>query len=286
MEAAVSETAAESTRATRDGVKSLLKAQNVLLDYAAKQNAIAFKFVRERMKAEESSPATALVDSVEEIVEGVMAMQRSIVDFGTSRLDREPAAPVADTMEAPAKRSLMTIPFGQLMRKNFEAAVSAQREVLGLVEKQGKLGVKAAEELGRFSAGKTFKSLASMAKESVENVIATQTSLAGLAARQGKDSIGLLADQERPLISKSIARATEEGIDNLHRTQVKLLEIARVVNARVYERAEAPAVSVAEPASTLADRLENGIERLVKTQNDLLDASLRAVNRTAPAARN
>lgn len=284
MEAADSETAVESTRATRDGVKSLLKAQNVLLDYVAEQNAVAFKIVRERMKAKDSSPAAALVDSVEEIVEGVVAMQRSFLGMGEDRLEREPAAD-GEPAEAPAKeRKYPTVPFGQLLRKNFETAVAAQREILGLVEKQGKLGVKAAKEIARFSAGRTFKNLASMAKESVDNVIATETSLADLAAKRSKESIALIADQEKSVISISVARAMEDGIENLHRAQTGLLKIAGDLNAQVYERAESAAGEATGGTSTFADRVESGIERLVKTQNELLDMSLLAVNRTAPAA--
>lgn len=283
METTAAEVPAATKSIARDGVKDLFKVQNVLLDYVAAQNAIAFKFVRERLKTDKASPASSLVDSVEEITEGVMAMQRSLVNYGEERIEREPAA--KETDGEPAKtRNYPTVPFGQLLRKNFEAAVAAQREILGLVEKQGKLGVKAAEEIARFSAGKTFKGLASMAKESVDNVIATQTSLADLAAKRNKESLSLLADQEKPLLPKTIAQAMEEGIDNLHAAQVKLLGIAGEMNARVYERTEAPAEITGEPVSTIAERIENGIEKLVKTQNDLLDASLRAVNRTAPAA--
>lgn len=285
METTAAEVPTASARIARDGVKDLFKVQNVLLDYVAAQNAIAFKFVRDRLKAGEASPAAALVDSVEEITEGVVAMQRSLVDFGEERIEREPVAGEAEAEGEPAKkRSYPTVPFGPLLRKNFEAAVAAQREILGLVEKQGKLGVKAAEEFARFSTGKTFKGLASIAKESVDNVIATQTSLADVAAKQNKESLALLADQERPLFPKTIAHAMDEGIDNLHTAQVKLLEIAGEMNARVYERAETPAKTSGEPVSTFAERIESGIEKLVRTQNDLLDAGLRAVNRTAPTA--
>src|SRR5262245_29307707 len=99
MTTIVLEPAAESkpeasslSRMTREGLRNLLKVQNILLDFAAEQNAIAFKVVRDRIKSEEATPANALVDSVEEILEGIVSMQRSIVDFGTERLDREPAA--------------------------------------------------------------------------------------------------------------------------------------------------------------------------------------------------
>lgn len=283
MEASAFDSATAPSRAVRGGMKDLLKVQNVLLDYVAGQNEIAFKVVRERLNAGEASPAAALVDSAEEIVEGVVAMQRSLVSLGEKRLDRETSAPEADAAEPTKKRTYPTLPFGQLLRKNFEAAVTAQREILGLIEKQGKLSVKAGGEIAKFSAGKTLKNLRAMAKESIDNVIATQTSLADISARQSKENIALLADQEKPLISKSVARAAEEGVENFHRAQVKLLEIAREVNAQAYDRAETPADVAPETASTLADRLESGIERLVKTQNDLLDASLRAVNRTAAA---
>lgn len=289
MDAILTETptkpeALEIGRATREGLKGLLKAQNILLDYANEQNAIAFKAVRERMKAGESSPAAALIDSVEEIFEGVVAMQKSILDFGSDRVNREPEA--QDEAAAPIEkgRSFPKFPFGELLRKNFEASVAAQREVLHLIEKQGKLGVKAVDELSRFAAGKTMRSIAATAKESIENVLATQERLIDIAARQGKESVGLMAGQEKPVISKEMARFAEEGIDNLRRAQTKLIAIAGEMNERVYERAEARAEDSAETsASKIAERLEKGIERMVKTQNEMLDASLRAVNRTAPA---
>ncbi len=283
MEANAVEVPATAPRMVRDGMKNLFKVQNVFLDYVAAQNAIAFKIVRERLKADEASPATSLIDSVEEIAEGVVAMQRSFINLGEDRLEREPAVETPETEEAPAKRNYPAFPFGQLMRKNFEAAVTAQREILGLVEKQGKLGVKAAEEIARFSTGKTLKGLASMAKESVDNVLATQASLSTLAAKQNKENVALIADQEKPLLSKTIARAIEEGIDNLHRAQKNLLDIAGEMNARVYERAEETSQETTEASATLADRMESGIEKIVKAQNDLLDAGLRAVNRKAPA---
>jgi len=273
----------EIGRATREGLKGLLKAQNILLDYANEQNAIAFKVIRERMKAGESSPAAALIDSVEEIFEGVVAMQKSILDLGTDRVSREPEANDEAAAPAEKKRSFPKFPFGELIRKNFEASVAAQREVLHLIEKQGKLGVKAVDELSRFSAGKTMKSIAATAKESIENVLATQERLIDIAARQSKESVGLMADEEKPVISKEMARFAEEGIDNLRRAQTKLIAIAGAMNERVYERAEARAEdSVETSASKIAERLEKGIERMVKTQNEMLDAGLRAVNRTAP----
>lgn len=282
MEASAVEVSATSPRMVRDGMKNLFKVQNVLLDYVAAQNAIAFKIIRERMKADEASPASSLIDSVEEIAEGMVAMQRSFVGLGEDRLEREPAAEATEATETPEK-TRPAFPFGQLMRRNFEAAVSAQREILGLVEKQGKLGVKAAEEIARFSTGKTLKGLASMAKESIDNVLATQASLSTLAAKQNKENIALIADQEKPLLSKTVARALEEGIDNLHRAQKNLLDIAGEMNARVYERAEASSEEATEASSSIADRVESGIEKIVKAQNDLLDAGLRAVNRKTPA---
>ncbi len=277
----------EIGRATREGLKGLLKAQNILLDYANEQNAIAFKAVRERLKAGESSPAAALIDSVEEIFEGVVAMQKSIVDFGTDRVSREPEAKDEKAVEpVEKKRTFPKFPFGELMRKNFEATVAAQREILGLIEKQGKLGVKTADEFSRFSARKTMKTVAAATKESIENMLDTQTRLIDLAARRSKDSIALIADQEKSLISKDLARYAEEGIDNLRRAQTKLIKIAEDMNERAYERVES-VVNESEPAepttSKLAERVQSGIERVIKTQNEMLDASLRAVNRNTPA---
>ena len=59
----------------RDGLKGLLKMQSVLLDFYAEQNAIAFKMVRERVGAAPSAPSTALIDSIEESVENIVAAQ-------------------------------------------------------------------------------------------------------------------------------------------------------------------------------------------------------------------
>lgn len=280
MEATVTEakSATSYRRVTRDGLKGLIQIQNVLLDFAAEQNAIAFKMVRERLKADESTPATALIDSVEEIFEGVVAMQRSILDLGAERVEREPE--IADVEAGPAKekRSMPKVPFAELLRKSFESTIEAQREILGLVEKQGKLGVEAADEFTRFTAGKTLKHLAAKAKQSVDNVIETQSRLVALAARQSKDSIELLTNQDPSLLSREIAKHAEEGIDNLRRAQEKLLEIAHDLNAQTYRESTETDDETVE-ASAFAQRLSSGIERVIKVQNELLDAGLRAANR-------
>ncbi len=280
MEATVTETkpATNYRSVTRDGLKGLIKIQNVLLDFAAEQNAIAFKMVRERIKADESAPATALIDSVEEIFEGVVAMQKSILDLGAERVEGEPETDDVEPAPAKEKRSMPKLPFAELLRKNFESTVEAQREILALVEKQGKLGVEAADEFTRFTAGKTLKHLAAKAKESVDNVIETQSKLVALAARRGKDSIETLANQDKSLVSKDLARHAEEGIDNLRRAQEKLLEIAHDLNSRAYGQ-PVEADDEAAEASKFAQRLNSGIERAIKAQNELLDAGLRAVNR-------
>src|SRR5262245_13006284 len=86
----------EFGRAAREGLSDIFKAQTVLLDFANQQSAIAFKVVRERLKRSETSPAAALVDSVEEIFEGMVAMQKSIVEIGTERVNRESEAATED----------------------------------------------------------------------------------------------------------------------------------------------------------------------------------------------
>jgi hypothetical protein len=273
-------------RAAREGLKGLFKAQTILLDLANAQNAVAFKAVRERMKAEKATPAAALIDSAEEIVEGMLAMQKSIVDFGTERAERAPKAEAEAAAEegTEKKRTFPRFPFAELVRKNFEASVTAQRELLGLFEKQGKLGVKVADGITRKSVRTLLNDAAAAAKEAVENALETQGKLVELAAKQGKENIGLIADQEKPLISKSTAKYMEEGIDNARRAQTKLIGVAFDVNARMYERVEAPAADTT--TSKIAERIEKGIERAVKAQNEVLDASLRAVNRTAVASSN
>ncbi len=265
------------SRITREGLKGLFKAQNILLEFAAEQNAIAFKAVRERIKPVEAAPANALINSVEEIFEGIVSMQKSIVDLGAERLERgaiaeEEAAPVKE------KRSFPSLPLGELLRKNFETTVEAQREVLGLVEKQSKLGVKAADEFTRFTAGKTLKGLASMAKESIDNVIGAQGRLIDLAARQGKDAIEVLTRSVAKGYSKDLARHAEEGIENFRLAQKRLLDVAGELNERSYGRAEAKSEETAP--SKLASRVQSGIERVIKSQNEMLDAGLRAVNRS------
>jgi hypothetical protein len=261
----------------RDSLKGLFKIQNILLDYTAEQNAIAFKMVRERLNADESSPTTALIDSVEEIFDNVVSVQKSIVDMGAKRVEREPVAKDAEPKAKKERRTMPAIPLAELLRRNFESTVEAQREILALIEKQGKLGVETADQFTRSAAGRSLKTLAAKAKESIDNVIATQGNLIELGARQGKDTLELLAKPEKPVVSDDFVRHAEEGIDNLRRTQEKLLEIASDLNAKAYGETEGETEEV--ELSRFAQRLEQGIERAIKAQNEILDAGVRAVNR-------
>ncbi len=265
----------------RDGLKGLFKVQNILLDYTAEQNAIAFKIVRERLNASDSSPTMALIDSVEEIFENVVSMQKSIVDMGAKRVERAPVVKETEPKAKKVRGALPKLPLADLMRANFESTVEAQREVLALIEKQGKLGVETADQFARSSAGRSLKALAAKAKESIDNVIATQGNLIELGARRGKDSLELLAKGEKPVVSGEFVRHAEEGIENLRRTQEKLLEFASDLNEQAYgDGNDAADVSL----SKFAERLEQGIERAIKAQNEILDASVRAVNRKKKAA--
>jgi hypothetical protein len=267
----------------RDSLKGLFKVQNILLDYTAEQNAIAFKMVRERLNADESSPTTALIDSVEEIFDNVVSMQKSIVDMGAKRVERAPAVKNAEPTPKKERRAMREIPLAELLRTNFENTVDAQREILALLEKQGKLGVETADQFARSSAGRSLKALVARAKEAIDNVIATQGNLIELGARQGKDSLELLSKPEKPVVSDEFVRHAEEGIDNLRRTQEKLLEIASDLNEKAYGETADAATGEME-LSRFAQRLEQGIERAVKAQNEMLDAGVRAVNRKKRAA--
>jgi hypothetical protein len=216
---------------------------------------------------------------VEEVFEGVVAMQKSLLDLGAERVDRIPAATETEPAPEKEKRTLPRVPWGEMLRKNFETTVEAQREILALLEKQGKLGVEAVDEITRFTAGKTLKQLAAKAKKGFDNLIETQSRLVALAAKQGKDSVETLANQDKILLPKDVARHLEEGIDNLRRTQEKLLEMAGDLNARAYDDSEEVAGEHAQ-ASKLAQRMSQSIERAIKAQNELLDAGVRAVHRS------
>lgn len=268
----------------RDGLRGLFKVQSALLDFAAEQNAIAFQIVRERVDADPSSPATTLIDSVEDIFENVVSAQRSLVDMGMRRVERGPVVKDEQPKSKRERRPLPRIPLRELFRNNFEATVQAQREILSLIEKQGKLGVETADQFARSRTGRSLRNLARKAKESIDNLIATQENLVEIAARQGKDSIALMSNQEERAISGDLAKHAEEGVDNLRRTQEKILKIASDLNERAYGDIREETEDTVITLSRFAERLEEGIERAIRAQNEILDASVRAVNRTKKKA--